>query len=665
MSVVERPLQGFVHWLNVNRRMQWHQLPWPVEVPAPLQLTSLAFQLANLALLRDELRKYNLYDSPRALPDVDPVSDPPPEAIRARQPDGRWNDLSDPLMGSMGSPFGRNVPPSMTVPDTKRMLDPNPRDISNKLLARDVFKPAHIINTLAAAWLQFENHNWFFHGRGDPEDTIEIPLRPDDDWPENPMHIRRTPVPAAQPKPHDRAPSYANYETHWWDATQIYGSGAQRQAELRTFTDGKLKVQGGTRLSTRPDVPGVDLTGMHENWWTGIALFHTLFTLEHNAICDALKKEYPRFDDQRLYELAWLVNSAVIAKIHTVEWTTTVLRHPGLQAAMNANWWGAAGEAVKRRIGRLGSGEVISGIIGSQTDHHGVPFSLTEEFVSVYRMHPLIPDDWTFFSMDDDRLLEERTFTEIQGRDTREFMDRIGLRDLWYSFGLASAGRVCLHNYPNSLRRFTRIDGELNDLASLDILRDRERGVPRYNDFREALRMPRIRSFKELTPNRAWAAEIAELYHGNIDLVDPMVGMYSEAPPLGYGFSDTAFRVFILMASRRLKSDRFFTTYFTPDVYTKLGYDWVQKTTLKDVLLRHHPDLAPALESVELPFAPWPQVSRDGSRNGAHRIADRAVAATKALRVLAKIQDMPLDDTGTIEEFHQAPQPKFDQPKLP
>jgi len=27
----------------------------------------------------------------------------------------------------------------------------------------------------------------------------------------------------------------------------------------------------------------------------------------------------------------------------------------------------------------------------------------------------------------------------------------------------------------------------------------------------------------------------------------------------GFGFSDTAFRIFILMASRRLKSDRFFT----------------------------------------------------------------------------------------------------------
>ena len=29
-------------------------------------------------------------------------------------------------------------------------------------------------------------------------------------------------------------------------------------------------------------------------------------------------------------------------------------------------------------------------------DHHGAPYSLTEDFVTVYRLHPLIPDDYRF-----------------------------------------------------------------------------------------------------------------------------------------------------------------------------------------------------------------------------------------------------------------------------
>lgn len=79
--------------------------------------------------------------------------------------------------------------------------------------------------------------------------------------------------------------------------------------------------------------------------------------------------------------------------------------------------------------------------------------------------------------------------------------------------------------------------------------------------------MPRVRSFDELTPNRQWAEEIRRVYSNDIDKVDLQVGMYAEPLPPGFGFSDTAFRVFVLMASRRLKSDRFFTTDFRPEVY--------------------------------------------------------------------------------------------------
>jgi len=59
---------------------------------------------------------------------------------------------------------------------------------------------------------------------------------------------------------------------------------------------------------------------------------------------------------------------------------------------MNANWWGLVGETVTKSVGRISkTSEVISGIPGSGADQDGVPYSLTEEFASVYRMHSLIP----------------------------------------------------------------------------------------------------------------------------------------------------------------------------------------------------------------------------------------------------------------------------------
>jgi len=589
---------------------QWHEYP------------SLLLQLNALAKTRDELREHNLYEAYGMRPSDD-LGQPTDEVRRARQPDGTWNDLEDPHMGAKGTGFGRNVPLSMTVTDVKRLLKPDPRVISRKLMALDDFKPAGIINALAAAWLQFENHNWFFHGDGVPDKTIDIPLSPDDQFPENPMKIRCTIPLRGEIADGCPAPVFANAETHWWDGSQVYGSGKERQSQVRTFVDGKVKVDPNGRLP-ESDIKGIDLTGMQENYWVGTGLLHTMFAREHNAVCDALKKAYPSFDDQRLFEVGVLVVSALIAKIHTVEWTPCVLRHPALQIGMNANWYGALGETFQEKFGRISDNEAISGIIGSPTDHHAAPFSLTEEFVSVYRMHPLIPDDWNFFSLESGEHLIKADFTQLQGAHTRGFMDKIQMGDMWYSFGLASAGAVCLHNYPNALRNLTRVDGQVTDLATLDIVRDRERGVPRYNDFREALRMPRRKTIDDITPNKQWAREINEVYNGDVDAVDLQIGMQAEQPPKGFGFSDTAFRIFILMASRRLKSDRFFTNDFKPEVYTQVGFDWVNNNTMKDVMLRHYPELEPVIGDVERVFAPWPKLGAPvpGKKNPVVQLAD-------------------------------------------
>lgn len=62
------------------------------------------------------------------------------------------------------------------------------------------------------------------------------------------------------------------------------------------------------------------------------------------------------------------------------------------------------------------------------------------------------------------------------------------------------------------------------------------------------------------------------------------------------------------MASRRLKSDRFFTRDYRPEIYTQTGIDWIEQNTMGSVLTRHFPALAPALEGVENAFAPWKPV---------------------------------------------------------
>lgn len=150
---------------------------------------------------------------------------------------------------------------------------------------------------------------------------------------------------------------------------------------------------------------------------------------------------------------------------------------------------------------------MLGGIPGSPTDHHAAPYSLTEEFVAVYRLHPLIPDDYRFNSLTDPTAGCYKTFRDVEGNNTRPLIDKLGIENMWFSFGLAHPGKLTLGNFPRFLQEFKRIkpppDGkeEVLDVAAIDVFRDRERAVPRYNNFRRMLRMRPVQTFEELTPN--------------------------------------------------------------------------------------------------------------------------------------------------------------------
>jgi hypothetical protein len=571
--------------------------------------------LLVLVGLRNILRQQNLYDT-SALPSAVPpkMPDAGPETLTTRTPDGSGNDLGQPTMGMAGTRFGRNVPLRWGYTEgPDQILDPNPREVSRELLTRHDFIPATSLNLLAAAWIQFMVKDWLSHGAGDPQHHFELPLADDDPWPQRPLRVLKT-LPDPTRARDDLGPqTFLNTETPWWDASQLYGGGtaARDQLPRRSGVDGKLLIGPGNRL-VFPDDPALS-PAFVPGWWLGLNMMSTVFIREHNAVADALKAAYPQWTDEDLYQRARLVIAGLIAKIHTVEWTPAIIAHPTTVTAMSANWWGLAGKRIHQLFGRLSSSEVISGIPGSPTDHFGVPYSLTEEFSIVYRMHPLIADSYAFRSAADDRLIAEHSFPEIAGPHAQEVAEQIDLGDAFYSFGVAHPGALVLNNYPRFLQQFQRPDNDqLMDLAATDILRSRELGVPRYNQFRRLLHLKPARSFEDLTGDPAQLAALRRLYR-DVDSVDTIIGMLAEKRPTGFGFSDTAFRIFILMASRRLNSDRYFTQDFTPEIYTQLGLDWVQQTSMTDVLLRHYPQLRPALRGVPNAFQPWPRVGGPAS----------------------------------------------------
>ena len=570
-------------------RRPWYQQPDIVAMP-------------QLIEIRNELRAKNLHDTEEPpLEAATPSTDP--KHKNERTIDGTHNDLRYPKMGSAGRRFGRNFPLSEVYPDQATLLEPNPRVVSRELMTRDTFKPVPFLNLMAASWIQFMVHDWFVHKRTELADGVDMPLAPGDDWPDPKMRVRRS-VPDEAPAGSTRPPAYTNTNSHWWDGSQVYGCDAKTCESLCSGVEGKLKIEQSRLLPIDP-MTGIECTGFFDNWWTGLAMLHTLFVLEHNHICDLLLKEHPDWDNARLFSTAKLINSALLAKIHTIEWTPAIVPHRIVKIAMNTNWSGLLDERLQEIFKFLNDDELLGGIIGSKADHHTAPYSLTEEFVAVYRMHPLIPDEFHFHSHRDGRLLETRQLPELSGRRSREVVERVKMPDLFYSFGISHPGMISLHNYPRHLQNLVIGDDERLDLAAVDIFRDRERGVPRYNRFRRLLRKDPLTSIDAITDNPQWRDEIRRVYDNDIEKVDLMTGLYAEPLPDGFGFSETAFRIFILMASRRLKSDRFYTNDYGVPLYTELGVNHLRKTTMLDLLKRHYPEVTPALDGVENAFHPW------------------------------------------------------------
>lgn len=438
---------------------------------------------------------------------------------------------------------------------------------------------------------------------------------------------------------------------------------------------------------------------------------------------------YKDVTDEELFQAARLVVAAEIAKIHTIEWTTQLLYGEPLFLGMNSNWGGLLEKdnpvskiLEKITVNRLAnspnekkanqfysvfaSGAGIFGLgshryedrpgflgilkgkkdiwdlanldhVNGGINHFGSPFSFPEEFPTVYRLHPLLPDLLEFRELNAPNAIAKKVpiVSTFRGKATQAMTDG-GLSNWALSMGRQRLGLLTLQNHAQFLQNLDlpRLQSETNkiDIAALDLIRDRERGVPRFNEFRRQYGLKQLTSFDdfvdwrldknsdEYKEQKRLVGMLREVYGqhqcdagkiitdaqlnddgspindclghpdgtmvDNIEDVDTVVGWLSEfTRPHGFAISETQFHVFILNASRRLFSDRFFTSSFRPEFYSTLGWQWVmdngptgkqwepkpsnghkvEVSPLKRILLRTMPELSGQLANVVNAFDPW------------------------------------------------------------
>ena len=398
--------------------------------------------ILTLAYMREQLNKNNLkttYPSGN-LTGFQRRGQIPPEGVtHFRTADGTWNNLSDPKEGAAGTRFPRNVENHAIHPETgEELMTPNPRTVSRTFLTREGdMKEVPFLNILAASWINFQNHDWVHHGETLQRDVHEIPLNEDDParkkYRQKNMFVPKTqPDPTRMPGKEETPITFINEVTHWWDGSQIYGSDQDSVNRIRSGVDGRLKV---TEEGVFPlDNKGIEVTGFTRNWWIGLAMLHTLFAREHNAVCDRLKEAYPDWDDNRLFNVARLINAAVMAKIHSIEWTPGVLPNRSLDAGLNSNWYGLFTNLFKVGSNRRTVADInvrnpeMGGVVGNPINKHHQPYGLTEEFTEVYRLHSLLPETINIQQVNgNDGDVEKVPFVETRQAGSGKLTKRVGM----------------------------------------------------------------------------------------------------------------------------------------------------------------------------------------------------------------------------------------------
>ncbi|HEX5474458.1 MAG TPA: peroxidase family protein [Vicinamibacterales bacterium] len=545
---------------------------------------------------------------------------------RFRTANGMWT-TDDPAEGAAGARFQWQGTRPMAEIRVNRATDPalpNVREVSRAFLhPRGERIKAPFLNVLTIWWIQFQLHGWLNHRLAPISDSApyRVPLAPDDPLRERygleALTFSRTQADATNDQ---RCVVYQNEVTGWWDASQIYGNDQRTQDLIRTdprhpgvlLPGGRIYLEDG--LLPR-DERGREISGFTRNWNIGLSVFHTLFVREHNHVCHILEQAYPRWSTDQLFHTARLITAAVMAKVHTVEWTPAVLPVRAIALGMSANWNGLI-DAMVRPFGKRKAlnafditSPILGGIVGGRHSNHGVPNHFTEQFAEVYRLHAGIPDALEFRPVGADALREEIPIDRLREQGAPVYLRKLGLPDVINSFGYAHMPALVNNNMPRFMVDMSVEGMPVTDLGAADILRARERGVPLYNEFRRQLGMAAITSFEDLRCDAETVARLEQVYgrgHEGVERLDLAVGMLCDRDLPLAGFDNVRFAIFLQIATRRLEVDPFYCEKYNARYYTQEGIDYIDRANFKDMLLRHCPELArTGLAGVNNAFEPW------------------------------------------------------------
>jgi len=489
-----------------------------------------------------------------------------------RSVDGSGNNPYEPDMGAVETALRRYMPAryggagyEMAGADR-----PSPREISNKVVAQYGSIPEpHYLSDWFWQWGQFLDHDIDLSPEGPDTEYAPIPVPKGDPWfdpngtgtQEIPLH--RTSYEAGTGTSPGNPRQQLNHITAWIDGSMVYGSDTARADELRELDgSGRMKTSAGDLLPF--NVNGFDNAGgsdptlflagdVRANEQVGLTAAHTLFVREHNYWADRIRAVRPGLSGENIYQAA---RAIVIAEIQVITYQEflpalfgpyySMPRYRGYRPHTDASISNIFSTAAYR----LGH-SMLSPTL-KRIDRHGdvIPAGNLPLRDAFFNPQPIIAEGI-------DSVIRGLAWQVAQRLDAHVVDD---VRN--FLFGLPGQGGF--------------------DLASLNIQRGRDHGLPSYNDCRAHLGMRRARSFRDITSDPQMRARLRDAY-GHPNKVDIWVGGLAEDRLYGSVVGPVFYHILMDQFVRLRDGDRYWWELFP----NKAVRRYLSKTRLADVIRRN------------------------------------------------------------------------------
>ncbi|MEM7454788.1 MAG: peroxidase family protein [Planctomycetota bacterium] len=489
---------------------------------------------------------------------VEPVN---PQTNHFRTVDGTQNNLASPTWGAAHVNLWRRAPAAYADGLSEPSLSdgPGPREISNRIFAQtESITNDRNLTDMVWQWGQFLDHDIDLTETQIPLEAFPIDVPPGDFW-FDPAFVGNQQIflfrSAYNVSTGITGPrQQINFITSWIDGSNLYGSDEETLNTLRHFRRGLMKVSAHETGHMLPeDDDGFYLAGdVRANEQVYLTAMHTLWMREHNRVARQLLAANPAMSDEQVFQHARKRVVATMQAITYNEFLPAILgdnairRYRGYRESTFPNIANVFSTGAYRFGHSMLSSELLR-LDADGTPVAGGNLSLADAFFN--------PDELREYGIDPYlRGLISQRAQEIDSQvvsDVRNFL-----------FGPPGAGGF--------------------DLVSLNIQRGRDHGLPSLPVVRAAYGLPAINDFSDITIDPFVQSELESLY-GNVENVDPWVGMLCEDHMPGASVGMTAQRVMRDQFERLRDGDRF----WYEREFSGAAREAISDTTLSNVIRRN------------------------------------------------------------------------------